>query len=85
MQHIGVQLGQIISAVQGLDQRFDQVTEGMRVQSQGAEQIREAMARLSEGASQASSTLREFNRATEAIAEGRRCVEEAMPMLRRLA
>jgi NTE family protein len=29
--------------------------------------------------------LMEFNRANEAIAEGRLCVEEAMPMLRRLA
>src|SRR5579883_1489709 len=63
------QLGQIIGGVQGLHQRFDQVTEGMRVQSQGAEQIREAMARLSEGASQASSSLREFNRATERLRE----------------
>jgi hypothetical protein len=27
--------------------------------------------------------LMEFNRANEAIAEGRLCVEEAMPMLRR--
>ena len=63
------QLGQIIGSVQGLHQRFDQVTEGMRVQSQGAEQIREAMARLSEGATQASNSLHEFNRATERLRE----------------
>jgi methyl-accepting chemotaxis protein WspA len=37
---IGEQLGSIIQAVQGLTGRFEQVTEGMRVQSQGAEQIR---------------------------------------------
>ena len=29
--------------------------------------------------------LLEFNRAKEAIAEGRACVEQALPMLRRLA
>lgn len=62
---IGDQLGGIIGAVQGLTGRFDQVNEGMRVQSQGAEQIREAVIRLSEGAHQTSISLHEFNRATE--------------------
>ena len=66
---IGDQLGQIIAAVQGLTGRFDQVTEGMRVQSQGAEQIREAVIRLSEGASQTSISLREFNKATDHLRE----------------
>ena len=62
---IGDQLGGIIGAVQGLTGRFDQVNEGMRVQSQGAEQIREAVIRLSEGAHQTSISLHEFNRATD--------------------
>jgi methyl-accepting chemotaxis protein WspA len=66
---IGGQLGQIISGTHGLDQRFNQVTEGMRVQSQGAEQIREAMSRLSEAANQTSVSLREFNKATERLRE----------------
>ena len=66
---IGGQLGQIIAAVQGLHQRFDQVTEGMRVQSQGADQIREAMSRVSEAASQTSLSLREFNKATDRLRE----------------
>ena len=66
---IGGQLGQIIAGAQGLHQRFDQVTEGMRVQSQGAEQIREAMSRLSEAANQTSLSLREFNKATESLRE----------------
>jgi methyl-accepting chemotaxis protein WspA len=66
---IGGQLGQIISGTHGLDQRFNQVTEGMRVQSQGAEQIREAMSRLSEAANQTSQSLREFNKATERLRE----------------
>lgn len=59
------QLGGIIGSVQGLTGRFEQVNEGMRVQSQGAEQIREAVIRLSEGAHQTSVSLHEFNRATD--------------------
>jgi methyl-accepting chemotaxis protein WspA len=66
---IGGQLGQIITGAQGLHRQFDQVTEGMRVQSQGAEQIREAMTRLSEAANQTSLALREFNKATESLRE----------------
>ena len=66
---IGEQLGSIIAAVQGLTGRFEQVNEGMRVQSQGAEQIREAVIRLSEGAHQTSISLREFNKATDHLRE----------------
>ncbi len=66
---IGGQLGHIISGAQSLHTRFDQVTEGMRVQSQGADQIREAMSRLSEAASQTSMSIREFNKATERLRE----------------
>ncbi|WP_406699527.1 methyl-accepting chemotaxis protein [Singulisphaera sp. Ch08] len=67
--HIGEQLGSIISDVQGLTGRFEQVTEGMRVQSQGADQIREAVVRLSDGAHQTSVSLREFNKATDHLRE----------------
>jgi len=67
--HIGEQLGLIITDVQGLTGRFDQVTEGMRVQSQGADQIREAVVRLSDGAHQTSISLREFNKATDHLRE----------------
>jgi len=66
---IGGQLGHIITGAQGLHQRFGQVTEGMRVQSQGAQQIREAMSRLSEAANQTSLSIREFNKATERLRE----------------
>ena len=66
---ISGQLGHIIAGAQGLHQRFDQVTEGMRVQSQGADQIREAMSRLSEAANQTSVSIREFNKATERLRE----------------
>jgi methyl-accepting chemotaxis protein WspA len=66
---IGGQLGQIIAGVQGLNQRFDHVTEGMRVQSQGAEQIREAMSHLSEAANQTTVSIQEFNKATDRLRE----------------
>jgi len=69
VQQIGGQLGAIIAGVQGLDERFEQVTEGMRVQSQGADQIREAMLRLSEVAGQTTTSLREFNTATDHLRE----------------
>jgi len=69
MQHVGGQLGEIIRAVQGLDQQFGLVTEGMRVQSVGAAQIREAMLGLSAVANQTSVSLREFNKATDHLRE----------------
>ena len=67
--HISDQLGGIISAVQGLTGRFDQVTEGMRVQGQGADQIREAVVHLNEGVNQTLTSLREFNQATAQLRE----------------
>ncbi len=69
MGQVSSQLGHIIKSAQGLHQRFDQVTEGMRVQSQGADQIREAMSRLSEAASQTSFSIKEFNAATDRLRE----------------
>jgi methyl-accepting chemotaxis protein len=65
VSQVGERLGQIIGAVRGLTERFEQVTEGMRVQTLGADQIREAVVRLGEGAHQTSTSLREFNRATD--------------------
>ena len=67
--NIAEQLGKIISAVQGITGRFDQVTEGMRVQAQGADQIREAVVHLSEGVNQTLTSLREFNQATYQLRE----------------
>lgn len=64
---IGDRLGQIISAVERLTPRFDQVAEGMSAQSQGAQQIREAMGQLAEGAGQTIQSLREFNKATDQL------------------
>jgi methyl-accepting chemotaxis protein WspA len=52
-----------------LTERFEQVNEGMRAQSQGADQIREAMVRLSEGANQTAVSLREFNEANSHLRE----------------
>jgi methyl-accepting chemotaxis protein WspA len=61
---VSAKLGEIITAVHGINGRFEQVTEGMRAQSQGATQIREAMIRLAEGAARTASSLDDFNKAT---------------------
>ncbi|NCY03768.1 MAG: methyl-accepting chemotaxis protein, partial [Planctomycetia bacterium] len=61
---VTAKLVEIITAVQGINGRFGQVTEGMRAQSQGAAQIREAMVRLAEGAARTATSLDEVNRAT---------------------
>ena len=64
---VGGQFGQIISQVKTLSERFDAVNHGMRSQSQGARQIGEAMGQLIDGARQTSTSLREFNSATESL------------------
>ena len=66
-EQIGGQLGQIISQVKTLSERFDSVNHGMRSQSQGARQISEAMTQLIDGARQSTVSLREFNTATSHV------------------
>ena len=65
IRDISRKLGEIISAVQGITGRFEQVTVGMRAQSQGADQIRDAMGRLAEGTARTASALGDFNSATK--------------------
>ena len=60
----GSPFGQIISQVQSLSGRIEQVNEAMSSQSQGAAQISDAMTRLSAGAQQSAAALEEFNQAT---------------------
>jgi methyl-accepting chemotaxis protein WspA len=64
-----LQLTEIIAAVQSLNGRFDQVTQGMNAQALGAEQIREVMIKLNEGARQTIQALGEFHRATAQLRE----------------
>ena len=65
IRDISRKLGEIISAVQGITGRFEQVTVGMRAQSLGADQIRDAMGRLAEGTARTASALGDFNSATK--------------------
>lgn len=67
VDRVGGQFGQIISQVKTLSERFDTVNLGMRSQSLGARQIGEAMGQLLDGARQTSTSLREFNGATESL------------------
>jgi methyl-accepting chemotaxis protein WspA len=62
---ISGQMGDVISQVQGLSDRFHAVSEGMQQQSQGARQIDEAMAQLVTGVHQVSGTVKDFNSAAE--------------------
>jgi methyl-accepting chemotaxis protein/heme exporter protein D len=64
---IGGRLGAIINQIQTLTPQFDQVRQGMQVQSEGAEQISHAMVQLSEVASQTKVSLQEFNKATQQL------------------
>ena len=64
---INGQFTQIISQVRLLSDRFDAVNDGMRSQNVGTRQIGEAMGQLIDGARQTSTSLREFNAATESL------------------
>ena len=67
IRDISRKLGEIISAVQGITGRFEQVTVGMRAQSLGADQIRDAMGRLAEGTARTATALGDFNSATKLL------------------
>lgn len=67
VDQIGGQLGQIITQVQTLSERFESVNHGMRSQSQGARQIGDAMVQLIDGAQASSVSLRDLNRATSLL------------------
>ncbi len=64
---INGQFTQIITQVRTLSDRFDAVNDGMRSQNIGTRQIGEAMGQLIDGARQTSTSLREFNAATESL------------------
>ena len=59
------QTGQIIEQVQTVSQRFQAVSEGMTLQTQGARQIGEAMVQLEAGVKQVSTSVREFTAAAD--------------------
>ena len=59
VQHVGVQLSQLIQQVQTLAPRFQIVNEGMQAQATGAEQINQALSQLSEAAQQTVESLRQ--------------------------
>ena len=67
VDQIGGQLGQIITQVQTLSERFESVNHGMRSQSQGARQIGDAMVQLMDGAQASGISLRDLNHATSLL------------------
>ena len=69
VRNIGSTLESIISKVQILTPRFQQVSNSVEAQSQGAVQISEAMVQLSEASSQSAVSLREVNGAIAQLTE----------------
>lgn len=61
------QLGQIITGVQTMSERFEQVNYGMKSQAQGAEQITESIRQLSEATHHTAGSIKEFNSAIQAL------------------
>ncbi|MFB3902984.1 MAG: methyl-accepting chemotaxis protein [Acidobacteriota bacterium] len=61
--------GRILDRVQGLKPRFDEVNEGVQMQSQSAHHIAEAMVELGESARTAAASLHEFTRVTAHLNE----------------
>jgi len=61
---INNQMGQIIEQVQGLNERFQAVTEATAQQSSGAKQINDAMLQLSAGVQETTASLKEFHTVT---------------------
>ncbi|MEI7686572.1 MAG: methyl-accepting chemotaxis protein [Planctomycetota bacterium] len=64
VSEINGQTGEIITEVNGLGERFNQVNEGMRNQAIGAEQINEAMGNIAGNVRSTAASLEEFNKAT---------------------
>lgn len=62
---VGSKLGRIIEQVQTMKDRFEQVSTGMRSQTEGAGQIHEAMATLTTNAKTTARSLGEFTAAAE--------------------
>lgn len=65
VQEVGVQLSQIIGAVQTLAPRFQVVNDGMQAQATSAEQITQALTQLSEAAQQTAESLRQSSQAID--------------------
>jgi methyl-accepting chemotaxis protein WspA len=65
VQQVGGQLSQIISQVQALVPRFENVNEAMQAQATGAEQISDALLQLTESAQQTVESLRDSTTAID--------------------
>ena len=64
---VGMQLGGILDEVQGLQQRFGEVNEGMHRQARGARSIGSSMLSLQESAGQTLAALRDLGNSSEKL------------------
>jgi methyl-accepting chemotaxis protein WspA len=75
---ISNQVGDVISKVQGLPPRFEQVGHSIEEQSEGAQQISEAMGQLSQASEQTADALRETNNALDQLDDAARGLQTAI-------
>ena len=78
VQHVSLELSQIIQHVQALTPDFETVSEGMQSQSHGAQQISDALAQLTEASRQTVESLRQSNSAIEQLNEAARGLQDGV-------
>jgi methyl-accepting chemotaxis protein WspA len=82
VRSVSGQLAQIISQVQTLTPRFDEVNESMQAQVAGAGQINEALAQLNDAAHQTAESLRESTATIGALNEAARSLSKSVERIR---
>ena len=78
VNHVGNHLSEIIDQVQALIPNFDQVHEGMQMQSSSAQQISDAMVQLSDTAQQTAQSIRQSNASIAQLNEAARNLQDGV-------
>lgn len=79
---VGSQLAQIIEQVQAILPRFENINEGMRLQSEGAEQIKDSMIQLNEMAQQTAESLKQSNQSIDQLKDAARGLQEGVSIFK---
>jgi methyl-accepting chemotaxis protein WspA len=79
---VGSQLAHIIEQVQNILPRFENINEGMRLQSEGAEQIKDSMIQLNEMAQQTAESLKQSNQSIDQLKDAARGLQEGVSMFK---
>lgn len=79
---VGSQLAHIIEQVQAILPRFENINEGMRLQSEGAEQIKDSMIQLNEMAQQTAESLKQSNQSIDQLKDAARGLQEGVSIFK---